>query len=462
MPTPRPLCFVVMPFGTKETGGGSGAPARVDFDRLWSLALQPLLTKLGYEVHRADLGQGVSIVREMIEQLAIADLVIADLSLPNPNVYYEVGVRHAARRDGCVLVAADWARHPFDTRGFRHVTYPLPDGDVPDAAAVAIQNALREPVARLRDALTPCFELDGFPNLDTKRALAFRKSLDAEREFETRLDAIRLKPGDERALEIAKILEETTGGRLSPRTAVRVLLLVRDHGGTATPGTLSAEGWSAVVKFVDALADDVRTLPLVVEQRALAVSNLGNHAEAIAALETLIRTRGDTPERRGLLGGRWKRLWRDAQRAPEASEERRRAPQHLYKAIDAYERGMFLDLNEYYCASNLSRLYRSRGREGDLERALRASQATVLACERMRAAGLADEWLKPSLLGAAFDAGDLAKVQQLADEIEAEGGAVWMREAMIADLEVSANLVDDEDRRAALQSVVAQLAALGT
>jgi hypothetical protein len=35
----------------------------------------------------------------MIERLAISDLVLADVSIPNGNAYYEVGIRHAAQRD---------------------------------------------------------------------------------------------------------------------------------------------------------------------------------------------------------------------------------------------------------------------------------------------------------------------------------------------------------------------------
>ena len=36
-----------------------------------------------------------SIIRDMIERLALSDMVLADVSIPNANVFYEVGVRHA-------------------------------------------------------------------------------------------------------------------------------------------------------------------------------------------------------------------------------------------------------------------------------------------------------------------------------------------------------------------------------
>src|SRR5215467_8999868 len=43
-----------------------------------------------------------------------ADLVLADMTIANSNVYYEVGIRHAAKEKGCVLLAADWSRQLFD------------------------------------------------------------------------------------------------------------------------------------------------------------------------------------------------------------------------------------------------------------------------------------------------------------------------------------------------------------
>ena len=136
-------CFLVMPFRTKPTGLAPGAgPETVDFDRLFRLALEPALSELGYVVERADLDAGALIIKEMIERLAYSDLVVADVSIPNGNVYYEVGVRHACRDRGCVMIGADWSEQLFDIDQMRRVQYPLPDGSVPDSAAEEIRNAL--------------------------------------------------------------------------------------------------------------------------------------------------------------------------------------------------------------------------------------------------------------------------------------------------------------------------------
>src|SRR5215217_8610242 len=126
---PEPIAFVVMPFDTKPTGRSEpGVPTEVDFDELWHRVYLPVLAEMGYEAVRADRDVGALIIAEMIQRLTLADLVVADITLPNANVYYEIGVRHAAKRDGCVLVGADWARPTFDVDQMRQLRFPLSDG----------------------------------------------------------------------------------------------------------------------------------------------------------------------------------------------------------------------------------------------------------------------------------------------------------------------------------------------
>ena len=114
-PTPRRICFMVMPFGKKKTDAPTGqGVAEIDFDALWDKAFKPAIEKLGYDSVRADQDVGSLIINEMLERLYFSDLVLADMTIPNGNVYYEVGVRHACRDVGCVLLAADWSKQLFD------------------------------------------------------------------------------------------------------------------------------------------------------------------------------------------------------------------------------------------------------------------------------------------------------------------------------------------------------------
>jgi hypothetical protein len=156
----------------------------------------------------------------------------------------------------------------------------------------------------------------------------------------------------------------------------------------------------------------------------------------------------------GCSAGRYKRLSAKALEAKDADE----ASRLLNKSIDANEQGMEPDLNQYYCAGNLPRLYKARKRKGDDERALFVSKIVIAACERARKLGVADEWLRATLLGAAFDAGDADKAEELAPDIAAEGAARWKLDSTLKDLEVSVSQVGDQDRRDRLTAVLKSFA----
>jgi hypothetical protein len=84
------------------------------------------------------------------------------------------------------------------------------------------------------------------------------------------------------------------------------------------------------------------------------------------------------------------------------------------------------DLNDYYCSSNLPRLYRARGKSRTTTAAPnRRSIRWMIACERAKQRGQSDDWLNATLLTAAFDAGDADKAEELADEIDAAGTAPY-------------------------------------
>ena len=67
----------------------------------------------------------------MFQELLLADLVVADLSIDNPNVWYEMGVRHALRSGGIVQINSKRSYMPFDMYTDRKLSYNIKNG-VPD------------------------------------------------------------------------------------------------------------------------------------------------------------------------------------------------------------------------------------------------------------------------------------------------------------------------------------------
>lgn len=429
---------MIMPYGTKPTGtpAPSGAPDKIDFDRLWAAALRPAIDSAGYEPVRANEDIGALIITEMIERLAISDLVLADVSIPNGNVYYEVGIRHAAQRQGCILTAALWAKPLFDIDQMRQIRYPLPAESISDDTATEIVKTVQTAIPVMAEGASPFYQVfPKFPEYDVTRATAFKKDLQDLSQFQSEILAVRSATDDEcrlRALELRK--RYYSGGPIQQAVAIELLYLLRD-----------CTDWGTTVQFIDSLTDDLRNSPLVKEQRALALSKAGDHDTAIGALRELIKASGDTSERRGLLGGCYKKKWAKEGNATD-----------LDRAITQYEAGMNLDLNDYYPASNLARLYRTRRRKGDDDKARISAAVTLTACGRARTRNSSDEWLNPTLLGAAFDAGDVEKARELADQVASDGPAAWKLQSTLEDCRTAAQLYE-EPNRSELLDIIAGL-----
>jgi len=115
------VCFVISPIGDP------GSDERKHADLVLSSLIEPALAELGLRAVRAD---GISkpglITGQVMDHVSRAPLVIADLSLENPNVYYELALRHATRKPIVQLIrTAD--RLPFDVGQYRTVFIDMSD-----------------------------------------------------------------------------------------------------------------------------------------------------------------------------------------------------------------------------------------------------------------------------------------------------------------------------------------------
>src|SRR5688572_17550774 len=190
--------FVAMPFGVKEG---------IDFNRVYSDLIGPALESAGYEVFRADEERRAGDIRaDMFQELLLADVVVADLTLDNPNVWYELGVRHALRGRGVIPIAAREGPMPFDVYTDRKLRYRLKDG-LPDPAFLeedrnALATMVRETVAAWHGRKSsPVYQLLPFlkePDWKSLRVGGVQELWEQHEAWVRRIDTARSKqrPGD--------------------------------------------------------------------------------------------------------------------------------------------------------------------------------------------------------------------------------------------------------------------------
>ncbi len=123
MSNPTRTCFVIAPIGLE------GSEVRRRSDALFKHVLAPAALAAGYQVIRADqINAPGPITGQVVRLLIEADLVIADISGLNPNVMYELGIRHATRRPVIQFVTKG-ERIPFDIANIRTIVVDYsPDG----------------------------------------------------------------------------------------------------------------------------------------------------------------------------------------------------------------------------------------------------------------------------------------------------------------------------------------------
>ncbi len=128
--------FVVMPFGVKPDP--SRPDVKIDCDATFRKLIVPLLEDADLDWTRADRATEAGMVHVgMFNELATADVVVADLTLENPNVLYELGIRHALRPRSTVMLHRNGGFSMFDLRPLREFRYDLVGAVITDDEALA-------------------------------------------------------------------------------------------------------------------------------------------------------------------------------------------------------------------------------------------------------------------------------------------------------------------------------------
>lgn len=335
--------FVAMPFGSKEG---------IDFNQVYTVLIKPALEGAGFEVFRADEEMAAGNIRtDMFQELLLADLVVADLSINNPNVWYELGVRHALRARGIILIDCRRDAMPFDIYTDRKLRYHIKDG-VPDPD---FQEADKAALAQMAQAtmaawhgrrISPVYHLLRYlkePEWKSLRVDEAKEFWEKQEDWERRIEVARKKqrPGD--ILVLAGEAPTWVLTLEAHRTAARALMSL---------GQFSF----ALEQVEKALALD----PDEVKSRQLKGILLGRLKKPDAAKEWLgglVKDLPESAENWALLGrvekDAWIACWRKAGKVSEEMQKDATAEECVQgEAIQPYLQGFLQDPSHYYSGIN--------------------------------------------------------------------------------------------------------------
>jgi len=140
--------FIIRPFEKKKDLKGN----EIDFDEVARVLIDPALSAIGAEGRETlDIVKSGNIRIDMFRRLLTADLVVADLSIHNANIFYELGIRHALREHGTFMLRCDADKFPFDLQTDRYFTY---NKENPAASLPDLISALKSVMAEIQKDYT--------------------------------------------------------------------------------------------------------------------------------------------------------------------------------------------------------------------------------------------------------------------------------------------------------------------
>jgi tetratricopeptide (TPR) repeat protein len=335
--------FIVTPFEKKKDSEGN----LIDFDAVREQLIEKALTELGIEGRTTtEIVRAGNIHADMFQLLLTADIVVAEVSIHNANVFYELGIRHALRQHGTVMLRGEDKegkksdKPPFDLQGFRYLKY---DRDNPAGSVKDLINTIRETID------TPDQDSPVFRSLPALREQARSHFLHVPVDFR---EEVEQAVADKQRGDLDLLAMETSGfgwGREGLRVIGRAQLDLKDYEG-------ARESWEEIRKdYPD--DKEANTWLGTIYQR------LGDLTRSDQRLNRVLESDDATPGERAeayTLQGRnaktrwiadWKGSGENTHPAAEWPERALRSP-YLQESYELCQKGFGEDLNHFYSGLN--------------------------------------------------------------------------------------------------------------
>jgi hypothetical protein len=125
-------CFVIMPIGDPKKDPLKFKRFSDIYENIIKPSVEAIAVQLGITIKCAradDIKKSGSVMKQVLLSLLDDDILIADLSDRNANVFYELGIRHTFFKRS-ILISDDPSNNPFDVLGYRTIPYQYPECDM--------------------------------------------------------------------------------------------------------------------------------------------------------------------------------------------------------------------------------------------------------------------------------------------------------------------------------------------
>ena len=173
----KQTCFVIMPFGSW-------------FDNYYTEIYKPAIINAGLEPKRADdIYRPSTIVQDIWNYTQNSQIVLADLTGKNANVFYELGLAHALAKPA-ILVTNSMDDVPFDLRALRVIEYNKNDSNWGNVLKDKIEKSIKETLDSPLNSVLPAF-LNIDDSEKTEITITERDFLELKRDLELMRNEIR-------------------------------------------------------------------------------------------------------------------------------------------------------------------------------------------------------------------------------------------------------------------------------
>jgi tetratricopeptide (TPR) repeat protein len=418
----KPVCFIIMPFGSKKyklKGGKEDERITIDFNDVYKTIIHPAIVDAGMDPVRADEEHTRgSIHKPMFERIILSDYVVADLTGANANVFYELGIRHAVKPFTTISIYSNNCELPFDLAPFRTSPYIFSEKDgLLNAAEVKkgiTADLLDSKINKTTDS--PVYQLVNgiqFQNsVAHEKTDIFREKVEYDNALKQELKNAR-NTGETNTEKVIA-LEKLINSKLMPledqeaAVLIDIMLSYRD---------LSA--FYQMQEFIEKLPRHVRQTVMVQEQYGFVLNRNKKKEDAIEILEKTIQEHGPSSETYGILG----RVYKDYITENYYKGAIDMALSYLDDALNAYQKGFEADWRDAYPGINYVTCLELKGDRASIEKVLPVVEYAVLMKKQK---SKPDYWDEATLAELAVIANDYDKTRRYLIEAKKRNPVGWM------------------------------------